>query len=284
MDQCFNGLTTVNVELTSRCNKNCWMCGRRKIDKDYPEIKMNYGDMEFELIQSIANQLPNGIVIQLHDNGEPLLYPRFKEAAGLFNRQIRCMDTNGKLLIEKANEIIDNIDTLTISTFENDTEGEEQYKLIKEFLKIKGCRKPNVIIRCLGNINIDKYKELGCIIATRVLHSPLGSFKYKKNPTVPEIGICLDFLNHMVIRKDGKVSICVRFDPNGLGIIGDCKETPLVNIWNSKKRKEWLEFHVEGKRNKIPLCSYCEFWGVPTGLANKQEIKGMDEKRVFERT
>ena len=35
----------------------------------------------------------------------------------------------------------------------------------------------------------------------------MGSFKYQKNPTIPEIGICLDLLNHMVIRKDGKVSI-----------------------------------------------------------------------------
>jgi len=45
MNKCFNGLTTVNVELTTMCNKNCWMCGRRKIDKEYPEIAMEYGDM-----------------------------------------------------------------------------------------------------------------------------------------------------------------------------------------------------------------------------------------------
>ena len=34
-NRCFNGLTTVNVELTSRCNKSCWMCGRRKVDAEY---------------------------------------------------------------------------------------------------------------------------------------------------------------------------------------------------------------------------------------------------------
>lgn len=93
----------------------------------------------------------------------------------------------------------------------------------------------------------------------------MGSFKYQKNPTVPEIGICLDFLNHMVLRRDGKVSICVRFDPKELGIIGDCTTTALVDIWNGPQRKEWLQYHIEGKRNKIPLYSYCEFWGIPTG-------------------
>lgn len=40
-----NGLGTINIELTSRCNKNCWMCGRRKVDREYPELALNYGDM-----------------------------------------------------------------------------------------------------------------------------------------------------------------------------------------------------------------------------------------------
>ncbi len=265
MDCCFNGLTTVNIELTTRCNKNCWMCGRRKIEREYPEIAIEYGDMEFELIKSIAQQLPEEVVVQFHDNGEPLLYERFGEAVRLFNRQIRCMDTNGKLLVNKAGEIIDNLDTLTISTFEKDEEAEDQYKLIEEFLRIKEERKPNVIIRCLGKVDLDKYKKLGCIIATRVLHSPMGSFQYKRNPTVPEIGICLDLLNHMVIKRNGRVSMCVRFDPRGLGIIGDCTKNPLIDIWNSPVRKERLKYHKEGERKKIPLCSSCEFWGVPTG-------------------
>ena len=51
------GLCNVNVELTSRCNKDCWMCGRRKIDKDYPEIAMNYGDMDFDLVRTINAQI-----------------------------------------------------------------------------------------------------------------------------------------------------------------------------------------------------------------------------------
>ncbi|MFH1772651.1 MAG: radical SAM/SPASM domain-containing protein [Candidatus Omnitrophota bacterium] len=273
MDKCFNGLTTVNVELTSRCNKSCWMCGRRKIEKDHPGLYGEYTDMDFNLIQKITKQLPSGIVVQLHNNGESLLYPRLKAALGFFNRQIRCLDTNGKLVVEKADEIIGNLETITISVFESDQEGDSQYKLIQEFLKIKGSRKPNVIIRCLGEVKLERYKKLNCIIAARILHSPMGSFKYKKTPTVPEIGICLDFLSHMAIRYDGKVSICVRFDPKGLGIIDDALNTPLIDIWMSAKRKEWLNYHIEGRRDKIPLCSLCEFWGVPTGYhyAAKEE-------------
>lgn len=265
MNKRFNGLSVVNIELTNRCNKKCWMCGRRKVDRDYPRLALNYGDMDFALVKSISKALPEDIVVQLHNNGEGLLYPRFGEAAALFKKQIRCMDTNAKLIVEKADEIIGNLDTLTVSVFENDQERKEQYGLLKKFLRIKKERKPNVVARCLGKVDLGPYKKLGCIIATRILHSPMGSFRYKGKPTVPEIGICLDLLNHLVIRRDGKVSACVRFDPRGLGIIGDCTKTALVDIWNGPKRKKYLKLHMKGKRGMIPLCSYCEFWGVPTG-------------------
>lgn len=266
MNKFFNGLYCVHLELTSRCNKNCWMCGRRKIDREYPEIAMNYGDMDFELVKSISEQLPEGIVVQFHNNGEPLLYPRFGDAVRLFKNQIKCVDTNAKLIVEKADEIIDNLDTITISVIENDPEGDEQYELVKKFLEIKGERKPSVIFRCLGNVDLERWKTLKGIIATRVLHHPLGSFKYQKRPTIPEIGICLEILNHMAISRTGEVSICVRFDPKRLGVIGDATKSPLVDIWNSEKRREWIRCHVEGRRDKVPLCSYCDFWGVPTGM------------------
>ncbi len=112
----------------------------------------------------------------------------------------------------------------------------------------------------------ERWEKLDGIIITRILHNPLGSFKYQKKPTAPEIGICLEILNHMVINRLGEVSICVRFDPKRLGVIGDVNTTDLADIWNGSKRKEWIKHHVEGNRNKIPLCSYCDFWGVPTGI------------------
>lgn len=260
----FNGLTTVNIELTSRCNKNCWMCGRRKIDREYPKIAMNYGDMDFSLVKKIAEQLPEGIVVQFHNNGEALLYPKFGKALKLFQKQIRCLDTNGKLIVEKAKEIIGSLDTLTISIFENDSDADEQYKLVKQFLKIKGNKKPNLVYRCLGNVDRKRWEKLPGIVVTRILHNPLGSFQYQKKPTIPEIGICLEILSHMAIDRFGKVSICVRFDPKRLGVIGDANKKPLADIWNGAKRKEWIKYHLEGKRNKVLLCSHCEFWGVPT--------------------
>ena len=48
---CLSGLSNINIELTNRCNKNCWMCGRRKVERDFSELALNYGDMQFSLVE-----------------------------------------------------------------------------------------------------------------------------------------------------------------------------------------------------------------------------------------
>lgn len=259
------GLGNINIELCSRCNKNCWMCGRRNIDKDPLAPKIQYGDIDFNLLKKISEQLPPNIMVQFHKDGEGLLYPLFGEAVALFGKQITNIVTNGKLLVEKSGEIIDNLDTLSVSIFENDPEAQEQYVIIEEFLKIKGDKKPFTSLRLIGDVDPKPYEKFGALIIHRILHHPLGSFKYqKKNPTIPETGICRDFLNHLCINREGKVSICVRFDPTELGVIGNANTQTLNSIWNSEKRMKWLEFHKKGQRNQIPLCQKCEYWGVPT--------------------
>ena len=278
------GLTTVNVELTSKCNKNCWMCGRRRIDREFPEIAMSYGEMDFDLVKRIAKQLPPNIVVQLHNNGEPLLYPRFGEAASLFSQQIKSIDTNGKLLLEKADEVIDVLDTMAISVIENDVEVDEQYEIVAKFLELKKDKKPFTLLRINGEVDTSRYEKYGLIMAHRVLHSALGSFNYvKRSPTIPEIGICLDFLHHLAINKDGETSICVRFDPKGLGVIGDAKKQSLNEIWNGEKRMAWLAYHRQGRRDHVPLCSYCHFWGVPTGGGYSEQRKEISEDEVIDK-
>ena len=234
----FEGLTNLNIELTSRCQKSCHMCGRRKL-KD-----AEWGDMDYELVKSIAKQIPLGVVVQFHDNGEPLLYPRLGEALGLFRGNIRCLDTNGKMLIKQCNAIIEKMDTITVSVFEGDPEASEQWMIVREFMNIKGDRKPRVIARCLGDVNLSNYYEVADMVVTRTLHNPMGSFDYKKKVTIPEIGICLDALSHLVIKRDGKVSMCVRFDPEGLGTIGDATSDTLSDIWGGSIRSEYLSIYL----------------------------------------
>jgi len=263
------GFTTVNVELADLCNKDCWMCGRRKVDRDYAHLSPDYGMIDFSLLELIAEQLPPDIIVQLHNNGEPTLYPRLGDAIKLFDKQITNFVTNGKLLLRKADQIINNLDTMAISIFENDTEADQQFEIIKKFLAIKGDRKPNTLLRINGDVkNLQRYDQFGLTYATRYIHAPEGSFNYKRDPTVPETGLCQDFLHHPAINKDGEVSICVRFDPNRLGVLGNIKEQTLEEIWNGPKRRQWFDAHVQGHREQVPLCRNCHYWGVPTGKSS----------------
>lgn len=260
-----NGLGTINIELTSRCNKNCWMCGRRKVDRDYPELALDYGDMPFSLLEEISKQIPDDITVQFHRDGDALLYPRFGEAVRLFPNNLRNIVTNGKLLVEKADEIIGNLETLSISIFEKDEEALEQIEIIEKFLELKQNKKPFVTLRLIGNVDPTPYVKFHQLFVRRVLHAPMGSFNYvKRTPAIPEIGVCWDFLHHPCINRKGDVSICVRFDPKGLGILGNMERNTLDELWNGEKRKGWKALHIFGKRADVPLCSTCEFWGVPT--------------------
>jgi len=45
-----------------------------------------------------------------------------------------------------------------------------------------------------------------------------------------------------------KVSICVRFDPKRLGIIGDAASEALLDIWNGSTRKAWVAASCAGKK------------------------------------
>lgn len=259
-----HGLGTINIELTSRCNKNCWMCGRRKVDREYPDLALEYGDMDFELLRHIAPQIPSGIVVQFHRDGDALMYPRFGEAVSLFPKNIRNIVTNGKLLVAKADEIIGNLETLSVSIFERDEEADEQYELIREFLAIKKDRKPFVTLRLIGEVDASPYEKLNQLIIRRVLHQPMGSFGYvKRTPCIPEIGVCWDFLQHPCINRQGEMSICVRFDPERIGVLGNVNEHSIESMWNGEKRNHWMQLHISGKRRQVPLCAKCEYWGVP---------------------
>jgi len=262
----FNGLGQINIELTSRCNKNCWMCGRRKRERLYGN--QNYGDMDFELIEMIAEEVPPGIVIAFHNNGEGLLYPRFGEAVKLFSHCHTYIVTNGLLLYRKAFEIIDNLDIISISIIQDEEKNIkiEQKEILKKFLKIKGDKKPSVTLRFVGDVDEEYYEEFDLMKVRRLLHAPEGSIGFKRPPTIPEHGVCQDLLNRLAIDRYGNVSTCVRFDPDGELILGNIKENSLLELWNSEKRKWIIELQIQGRRNEIPFCgNKCEFYGVPTG-------------------
>ena len=124
-----------------------------------------------------------------------------------------------------------------------------------------------MVYRLLGEVkDAERWYKLPGMVATRILHSPAGSFDYRKKTTVPEIGICLEALTHLVVDRYGDVYPCVRFNPDKKDCFGNVANISIETIWNSTKRKSWLQNHVMGKRNENALCSTCEYWGIPKGM------------------
>ena len=266
-----NGLSSINIELTSRCNKNCWMCGRRKVERDHPHLA-DWGDMSIDMVHHIAQQTPEGVMVQFHNNGDPLMYPKLGIVIAMFKIR-RCytsFDTNAKLLFDRKHDIVEhqNLDSIAISVIQDDPEGEEQLEIVGEFLEFKGDRKPLVVFRLLGKVDDTPWRALadkhGCVIARRILHNPDGSRDYERPVTIPETGICQELLHKLSIDRYGNVSPCVRFDPHKLGVIGNVSDWTLSNIWNGVTRRYWLDKHFAGDRNDVALCAKCDYWGCPT--------------------
>jgi MoaA/NifB/PqqE/SkfB family radical SAM enzyme len=220
-------------------------------------------NIDFNILKKLAKELPRGTVIYFHYYGEPFFYPRLKEAIEVFHKQITTIVTNGKLIVKKFNEIVPILDSLCISVFEDDPDQEDQFQLIDEFQKKKRDRKPNTIVKLIGNIDPKRYKKFSKYAL--LTHRTLFQRKFlKKNalPIIPENGICSDFLHKPLVNINGDVSICCAFDPQKLGVIGNLNDGSLEAIWNGKKRNNWLKYHVTGNRHKVPLCSKCNFWGI----------------------
>ena len=179
------------------------MCGRRQLETK-PSHRPKWGDMHLNMVSLIAGQVPpRPFVVQFHWNGEPLLYDHFSRAVDMFSHCITGMNTNGKLLVEKADEIIGRLDTVTLSVIEKDPERDEQVEILEEFLKLKGDEKPHMTYRLLGDVDPRPWKKYPGVVAPRLLHDPLGSYGYERQVTIPEMGVCLDMLHSVAVDRYG---------------------------------------------------------------------------------
>jgi radical SAM protein with 4Fe4S-binding SPASM domain len=247
----------INIELTSRCQKHCQICPRWKDGKEK-------GDIPFSLLEKIEPQLDDNVLIHFHNNGEPLLYDKLYDVAELFKRQIKHFDTNGISLVKRFLSI-QYFNIISVSIIEDDPIGTEQLSILTDY--INDCKPENqkVIARCVGNIDEERMryiKGLNIPIVHRVIHHPSGRNNYTKETIKPEDFICRDFLNHPAIDFKGNFYMCVKYDPEGIGILGNVNDTPIKAMWYGKKRMEYLENHIKD-RNDIEFCKNCEYYGYP---------------------
>lgn len=276
-----HGVSTINIELTSRCNKTakeglfkaCHMCGRRKLEKQNPDYESILGDMPIEMVELIAAQIPAGTVVQLHWNGDPMLYKLLSLACVRFKKRgaYVCMDTNGLLIGSLACKL-QYVDSITVSVIQGDSieNYNRQMQQINEFLLWRYAQQMDtkLVIRALGKIPVyfePLADQWNVKIVRRQFHAPEMSRNYQRETVKPEIGVCLDLLHHPAIDRHGNVFPCVRYNPEGLNCLGNVSYNPLEKILGGKKRLDMIEAHFAGRRGEVELCRDCHYYGIPRG-------------------
>jgi radical SAM protein with 4Fe4S-binding SPASM domain len=266
------GLTQLNIETTSVCDKTtfCKFCAHQNPSL-HPNLK--FGEMNCLLMVNLADEL-NGLgkslVIQMHRDGDPLAASKkvFNFALGAFHNHIISIVTHGEKLAERADELISNCESVTVSIFRGDPDRELQLTALREFLTLKGDKLPRVFLKVVGDMSEDEligYKALSVPIMRRSIHTPDGNHKYAHAlPLMPEHGVCLDLLHHPSIAWDGRVYLCNRLDTADKGLIGNLNEESLDAIWNGKLRADYIQKHLEGRRADVPPCKDCLYYGIPT--------------------
>lgn len=246
----------LNIELTSKCQRDCHFCGRAKARKEGWET----GSIDLELFNHIISQF-EGSIAQFNKDGEPLLYDNLWAVGQICKPFITNIVTNGLLLFYKRESLVNNFNTVTVSVMDKN---EEQFESVREFIKFKQDSLPVVYIKFLGDYYDPRYEDLGLQTMRRNIHNPESDTDYKNgNPPIPEVGVCLDFIYKPSIDWRGNLYICNRFDIEGKGIIGNLYKSSLKELWNSDKRLQWLEYHKRGRRDLVPLCKECQYWGYP---------------------
>jgi len=263
------GLSQINIELTSRCNKHtlCGFCGHQN-PKVFPNLK--FGDISAALLYKIRDELPGGIIVQFHRDGEPIDYKELHLALDAFYRSgfITSIVTHGENLWKRYTDIINNCTTVTVSVFKGDPDFDIQFESVRKFLEVKQDLPPMVNIKIVGEMDgeqLEAWESLKVPIIRRVLHVPSGNHKYaKRDPTIPEVMVCGDFLSHPSVDWEGNLFICNRLDTEYRGLLGNLNDYSLDELWNGSKRKGWLGSHLMGKREDVPACKGCKFWGIAT--------------------
>ena len=235
----------IEIETINRCNGACDFCPvNHRIDPREKKV------MTQELFYSIISQLEEMDYIgrfTTFSNNEPLLDDRIVE----WNRYARKhlpharmhLYTNGTIMTIPIFEVlVEVLDELIIDNYQKDL------KLIKP------CRE---IVEY-----VEKYPQLKKKV-TIVLRNPHeiltsrgGDAPNRKDIKDYEDDRCLLPFKQMIVRPDGKVSLCCN-DALGKYTLGDVNEERLVDIWYGKKFETVREALYKGRKH-FGNCRNCD--------------------------
>lgn len=239
----------VEVETYNRCNGGCSFCPVSKQNDSRPEKKMSR--QLFEKIMDELAEIDYKGRLALFSNNEPFLDDRIVEfhkyaREKLPNAKMHLF-TNGTLLtIETFKQIITYLDELIIDNYSQNLTMIPSVKAIEKY--------------CIDNPEFIKKVTIVLRKQQEILTTRGGEAPNRKILTDYSGDSCLLVFRQMIIRPDGKVSLCCS-DPLGKNTLGNLNESTLCAIWNGEKFRQVRE-QIKKGRGSIAQCKYCDLFNV----------------------
>lgn len=235
----------IEIETYNRCNGGCGFCPVSTKNESRPECKMD--EKVFKKIIDELGALNYSGRLALFSNNEPFLDDRilyFHEYAREQVPNARMhLFTNGTLLtMDKFIDVMKYLDELIIDNYNQDLNLIPNCKRIKEYCE----EHPEMFKRV--TIVLRKPQE--------VLTSRGGDAPNSVEKISYANAKCILPFRQMIIRPDGKVSLCCN-DPLGKNTLGDTSKESLVDIWNNDRFKMVRKCLADGRGN-WKHCEYCD--------------------------
>lgn len=238
--------TELEIETINRCNSVCPFCVANANAPQRPYAKMSR-DLFEKLIMELHDLDYDGN-IGLYSNNEPFLDDRiidfYKYTREKLPRAYLHMYTNGTLLTkEKYKEIIPFMDRMVIDIYNDSGEMPPNLKLLYQYC----TEHPAWMDKTVFNH----------IQLTQVRASRGGTSPNKEKQRVSEDLRCLKPFQQVVVRPDGKLSLCC-CDPLGAYTLGDANCETLASIWTSGKYHQIREIMKTRGRTGLKHCEFCD--------------------------
>jgi radical SAM protein with 4Fe4S-binding SPASM domain len=234
----------VEIETVNRCNSTCAFCPVNK-NADPRE----YHKMEKALLEKIINELAAinyAGQLSLYSNNEPFLDERIEDFTEFARLKLPLayisIFTNGTLLtLERFSKIIPFLDNLIIDNYNNQLKMNKTTQIIHNY-----CQKHPEFDK---KVRID-FININAIRETRAGQAPNNQRKITLNTS------CLLPYNQLVIRPDGKISLCCQ-DALGKYTLGNLNQQSILAAWHSPEYTNIRQALKQG-RKALELCQYCD--------------------------